>query len=814
MAGMDQMAGMAMAPDIGTCKVSMLWNWETIDACFLSESWQIKSRGGFAGLCIGVILLAILLEMLRRTAKTYDRHLIRQRQKTVTFATTASNNAPETADGSLIAKCDHAAIPTAAFRPNIPQQIVRALLHTLQFALAYWMMLLAMYYNGYIIICMIIGAFIGSFIFQWERIGPRSQGCWTCRLRRKKCDERRPVCSICDALEISCHYSDKKPEWMDGGRREKQMADGLKAMVKSKASERRERRWAQDVPASELDVDVVAPQTRGRQHLQPPRDVDRGLSRGLAQKAVLDSSADRDTNGSSSSEATPMSVLSSQNDAAATTTNVTLHTSTLGSPATSQTGTEPISLEKTMAIRSLATFPGEKSENEITFIMIYLDYVVPFLFPFYRPCLLEASRGWMLVVLMKNKALFHTALSLASYFYSVILDSAHGNHNACKKANWGELQIQQELSIRALQRDMSNLNARGVASAFDESVRCLESIIQMLEFEVAIANTENWQVHFDAATVLFSQLLANHATDSEKPWYSILRKLGVPNLESTFGQQRHPWSCDQSAYRFYTAHLLWVDIIAATATASPPKLRGYHEELLQGEAPLLRLEEYVGCYNWAILLIGEIAALDAWKKDRRASNSLDTVELTKRGESVGSKLREGISNLDAVPMENMHAIFDPSAQAPHLPVSGLGVEVLANSEFHARASLALHTKIWAQAAMTYLATVISGLQPENPCIQAGVQATIALFSIMPSPLCLRTLVWPFAVTGCLAQPEQEQFFLGLVNDIGAMQVFGTIKEALGIMQSVWGHRQNGCIDPETWDMAACFNVLGHRALPV
>ena len=30
---------------------------------------------------------------------------------------------------------------------------------------------LAMYYNGYIIICIFIGAFLGSFVFQWESIG-------------------------------------------------------------------------------------------------------------------------------------------------------------------------------------------------------------------------------------------------------------------------------------------------------------------------------------------------------------------------------------------------------------------------------------------------------------------------------------------------------------------------------------------------------------------------------------------------------------------------------------------------------------------
>jgi hypothetical protein len=28
-----------------------------------------------------------------------------------------------------------------------------------------------MYYNGYIIICIFIGSFIGAFIFQWETLG-------------------------------------------------------------------------------------------------------------------------------------------------------------------------------------------------------------------------------------------------------------------------------------------------------------------------------------------------------------------------------------------------------------------------------------------------------------------------------------------------------------------------------------------------------------------------------------------------------------------------------------------------------------------
>jgi copper transporter 1 len=54
----------------------MLWNWYTIDACFLSSSWKITSNGMFAGSCIGVILLVMFLEFLRRLGKEYDRYIL------------------------------------------------------------------------------------------------------------------------------------------------------------------------------------------------------------------------------------------------------------------------------------------------------------------------------------------------------------------------------------------------------------------------------------------------------------------------------------------------------------------------------------------------------------------------------------------------------------------------------------------------------------------------------------------------------------------------------------------------------------------
>ncbi|KAH8198985.1 hypothetical protein TruAng_006862 [Truncatella angustata] len=147
--------------DGSSCKISMLWNWYTIDSCFIASSWHNTSSGMFAGSCIGVILLVMSLEFLRRAVKEYDTYLIRtNRVKTNPTASDGSSG-----DGKT------AFTDNTGVRPNVLQQAVRAFLHTVQFAVAYFVMLLAMYYNGYIIICIFIGAFLGAFVFQWEILG-------------------------------------------------------------------------------------------------------------------------------------------------------------------------------------------------------------------------------------------------------------------------------------------------------------------------------------------------------------------------------------------------------------------------------------------------------------------------------------------------------------------------------------------------------------------------------------------------------------------------------------------------------------------
>ncbi|KAJ5765256.1 hypothetical protein N7520_004815 [Penicillium odoratum] len=125
----------------------MLFNFYTIDACFLSTGWQIKNGGMFAATCIGIILLVILVEFCRRMGREYDEFLTRsfQRQAAYTSAKTRA----------------------ITFRATPLQQLTRAIIHAVTFAGAYITMLLAMYFNVYVLICIFIGAGLGKFFCDW-----------------------------------------------------------------------------------------------------------------------------------------------------------------------------------------------------------------------------------------------------------------------------------------------------------------------------------------------------------------------------------------------------------------------------------------------------------------------------------------------------------------------------------------------------------------------------------------------------------------------------------------------------------------------
>lgn len=210
---MDMSGSAHSAASSNACKISMLWNWYTINSCFLARSWHVRTRGQFAGSCIGCFFLVMSAQWLHRVAREYDAAIARRKQlRNVNQVSGTKEEAGEDSSSSSSASANLAAqlennrnasmfLPENTFASNLFQPIIyalshdwflnfqsrktttstmaypdliehliRALIFTVQWGQSYIIMLLFMYYNGYIIISCILGAFFGRLVFNYEPI--------------------------------------------------------------------------------------------------------------------------------------------------------------------------------------------------------------------------------------------------------------------------------------------------------------------------------------------------------------------------------------------------------------------------------------------------------------------------------------------------------------------------------------------------------------------------------------------------------------------------------------------------------------------
>jgi len=148
---------------------------------FISQTWHITSHGMFAASCIGVIALVVVLEFLRRLGRENDRKLHEgMSQQPIRRV----SNDSVTSDGHAMEKayvntdkgnatCSQA-VPMCSTPARVDgvrllrRQLLRSLLHMITFGVAYMVMLVAMYYNGKLVIENL--RLIPVMMLMWSRI--------------------------------------------------------------------------------------------------------------------------------------------------------------------------------------------------------------------------------------------------------------------------------------------------------------------------------------------------------------------------------------------------------------------------------------------------------------------------------------------------------------------------------------------------------------------------------------------------------------------------------------------------------------------
>ncbi|KAK3694506.1 Ctr copper transporter family-domain-containing protein [Podospora appendiculata] len=140
--GLTRQWGIAGSWGISTgfreCNPSLLWHWNMMDECFIGLDWNVQSKVQYAGTIIGVVVLTFTLELFRRLSRGYDGRLVR-------------NNSD-----------------AAKYRPSFLEQTVRAFLFTLQVVNAYTLILIAVSFNGGVIIAIFVATFFAFWALGWE----------------------------------------------------------------------------------------------------------------------------------------------------------------------------------------------------------------------------------------------------------------------------------------------------------------------------------------------------------------------------------------------------------------------------------------------------------------------------------------------------------------------------------------------------------------------------------------------------------------------------------------------------------------------
>lgn len=355
-----------------------------------------------------------------------------------------------------------------------------------------------------------------------------------------------------------------------------------------------------------------------------------------------------------------------------------------------------------------------------------------------------------------------------------------------------------DASVEVIGHHLDDFNMRQLGGDIFQQSHVLEGIVQLLIFETAMAQGADWDLHLSAALALFHEIFRQHGMqDGIYHLPSIMWTMHRPSVLDDVTLDVPVWNADQAAFRFFVAYLIYADIVSSTSLGNPPRLRQMHRCLVMdaygrsdptnGASAMLQMECYIGCQGWVLLLVGEISALEVWKRSASPLNNENWVEeLIRRSKDLEEALQQGLQSIEG----------------PVGPFCNI-----AQADKHT-----LVTKTWIHAAMIYLSTVKEGWRLDSQSVRSNVEFVLNILRELPPELCLRSLLWPLCISGFLATTEQEQVFKDFVLSLGPLQAFGAAKETLRLMERVWRLRNN--LDRDTWQIADCFKADKNKVLLV
>ncbi|KAH6963957.1 Ctr copper transporter family-domain-containing protein [Fusarium avenaceum] len=132
------------------CSMNMLFTWNTNNLCIVFRQWHVRSTTSLFFSLVAVVLLAVGYEALRSLSRRYEEAL---------------DNRVRTAPRQSQGQADQRA------------HLIKAVLYGLQNFYAFMLMLVFMTYNGWVMIAVSLGAFLGYLLFGKRTSATKDNAC-------------------------------------------------------------------------------------------------------------------------------------------------------------------------------------------------------------------------------------------------------------------------------------------------------------------------------------------------------------------------------------------------------------------------------------------------------------------------------------------------------------------------------------------------------------------------------------------------------------------------------------------------------------
>ncbi|EEP77374.1 predicted protein [Uncinocarpus reesii 1704] len=613
-----------------------------------------------------------------------------------------------------------------------------------------------------------------SPIKKGERLHKRSRsGCFTCRLRRKKCDESKPVCKACRNLKLKCEY--KRPMWWANNDQRKSHKELIKELIKNtKLNERgvpssAARSVAYNYTPPGLSHSVHTPDTfvdgmieTRDPSLEPqyPLEHKFGQCHGQNPFDSLDSLDSLDPH-------TPLFETAPLWTAAApyeidikteseiyvndipTRRESTISTFSMFQPPLPHSMLPPLSDDRWSQEEFLqghqesfftegsdySPFQFPHAPVHISTIHVedrdrplldhFFEKVVRLIFP-----ILEANRPGavrsevILPAIESNKCYLHCCLS------------STGVH----------LKATQQLNSESIDNDILRHRYQTVSElckALNDDTNhsdILEATLAMIFFQCSVGRPDDslpdipWHQHFQAATSLI------HKLDLSRQ----LIEVDQVNI--------HP--------PFNMTLAAWIDILGSTMLGQMPQFaHTYRTKLFNGSSS--GLSDLMGCEDRIMYLIAEISCLDALKTEGR----IDHLGLCGHITTLAKQLDQAEPRPESL------------------------IDCCADGTFQPRQLSKNMTALFCIAARIYLCSLVPGFQRSQPSTLNLVSRAGELLDLIPGgPDGFdRCLVWPLLICGSYSVPNSSfrAVLARRMEQLCEQAEFGSFGRMVRLLQEVW-----------------------------